>query len=212
MKHQMTITTNIQTNKQSSAKSDVDIRHKLYNTIITNLTYMGVRDGNEAVYGAHWSYQNKKEAYYLTTRNIYDLVDDILDEHPQCEQYRVAVKALMNIEARLGIKRWILYAKYTDIRDRMLNLKIVEKGDKIKNELTFLGPNPTQHLDKDEGESKRLAELLINQYWRTGRDFKANKKVADVKQAMIKALLADPLNAMQTDSYVYAALKHNSMN
>lgn len=205
--------------KSTSSTQEGSLRDKLFERIIGALQFVGKDSNDRCVFSVQWSWNGTKEIYYFGYRDVMHFVDDILDEHPRCWEYRKAVIALIESESGIvdpvshtyrGQKAWFVnHSAYYDVRNKMLDLT-TPTGKHIFDAITKLGPNPTQGLCDNLEESKRLANLLINKCWRTKKDFYQQVTANDVRIGMIKDILVDPINAMQSNSYVYSAMKEHS--
>ena len=197
----------------------LSIRDQLFNCIVKSLKHVGKTLSGENIFMAEWDWQGTNEQYFLRYKDINNLVSDILDEHPRCWDYRKATIALMNAEPGIvhhvyrtyrGDKAWYVdHTAYWYARNNMMDLT-TPTGKHIFDGITNLGPNPTQGLSSDLIESKRLASILINKLWRTKKDFNMQLDPEVARSEMIRAILYNPIIAMQSNNYVYAALKEHS--
>jgi len=197
----------------------LSMHDQLFDRIVNTLNHMGKSLSGENVFMAQWIWQGTVEKYFLRYKDISDLVSDILEEHPRCWDYRKATIALMNSEPGIvdpvkstyrGPKMWYVdREKYWTARNQMMDLS-TPTGKHIFDGIINLGPNPTQGLGKDLDESRRLSSVLINKLWRTKKDFILQLSVESIRSGMLTSLLNDPIKTMQSNSYVYAALKEHS--
>ena len=165
-------------------------------------------------------YNGKFERFYFDGPALTRLVEEICEGYPMCVEYRKAVNALANAERSLRdvapwrryltgekiVKLWPCdYEEYMKIRDAMLDLSTPSR-DTTFIELLELGSNPTCALHPEPKTSKFYSVLLSSKSWRTKKDFIDKKSVEKVRKEMIDAIIANPINAIKTNQYVFSVV------
>lgn len=190
---------------KSVEKDSSSLYQQLYNCILGALIPFGISRDGEHVYKIEWEYMKRPEVYYFRRKDISNMVQDILYEHPRRWNYRMAINALC-IQEQFLTKWKCNSITYWNIRNKMVDLSNADCSS-VFDSLATLGPNPTLGLDPDVKTSKKLASILINKIWYSG----TISEPSIVRRNMIKDLLENPAKAMQTNTYVYSALKEHSI-
>lgn len=163
-------------------------------------------------YSVEWEYRGKKEKYVMHARDIHEMAQDIVLEHPRTWEYREACLALIREEGKYYENEYeYTSGTYRPLRASMLDLS-TPGGYEVLQGLIALGPNPTQDLSDDEKTCKYLCNCLVNKLWRTRKDFDARLTATDIREKMLSDLKRNALMSLQTNSYIYAALREHAIS